>query len=547
MGQVTIQLGDLPKGREIEQWFVLAPRNAKKDVVSGEVLVRILYSQEMMGLASLGALSGAIGKRSGDSTLSSNSSAAPGSSIMSLTLNTARVIGEEEYSAMDDMRSGEIDLIMPALFAHSASLPCLQIGLPSFAKWATTASVTERIAILDTYRGSIFDLLVGSANEFKTDSVAVFYSLLAFSPLLRLAEAKPYFTSTIASLLAGSLQEPPKGLLGDDRLRHCSNCVIGLANACTSPMTTATGKEKDMIVDAQRKCVEIVVSSGALGVAISLLTPSPSPLNKLILTLVIKTLGSGGGANNNNNNNSSLAAARRIIHDNGFVSIVSKLLSVESDPVTLWIALDALSHYSSSDKIAPTGKNSSSPLTYLDEVYENASIFSSIARVAALDIEGAHGASIAAGVIYLLYALSPRISKPVEKQNGHIFPNLEESTIKLLHSSACASYAKFIPRNEQKPLIAERALALMQVFGVKEGAELQKKFSEAFPETLLFFFVSFAHFDSFLPSFKAHIDHLISWGSLSKDSIIDHIQRTRESDHVDEANRKVLANLLSLL
>ena len=590
MGQVVITLSELPKGRESEQWYKLTPRNSKKDVVSGEVLVRILHSVDsgggggggsgggipMLATASLGVggvgggvggLAGAAGKRLADIGGGNGGGSSPsllsgngGGSTGSLNVGSARVIGEEEYSAMDDMRSGEIDLILPAILAHSASLPCLQIGLPAFAKWATTASVAERIAILDKYKGVLFEMLVGSANEFKSDGVVVFYSLLSFGPLLRLAEAKPYFTSTIASLLAGSLQEPPTSLLEDDRVRHCANCVIALSNACTLP--TTTGKQNNAVTrkELKTKCAEILESSGALAVAVSLLTSSPSnPLNKLILALIIKV--------------AHYPPALRVLHDNGFVPNVSKLLIAENDPVTLWVALDALAHYASDEVLVP-GKNSASYAssssssfssaaqatssssssshngsltprsnpTYAEDLFSSPTLFASISRLASLDLQSIHGASLATGIIYLFNALSSLITS----QNSVKIGTLDTQLIKLLTHSAAAAYLKFIPKNEQKSLVLEYSLHLLEKFGDAEGPQTQQQIGARFSETLKLI-LEFSRFPSVISRSKSYIDKLISWHALSKEEIIDFIQRERESHDDLDNSRRVISDLLAQL
>lgn len=613
MGHLVITLADLPKGRETEQWYKLTARSSKKDVVSGEVLVRILYSVESFSMPSpslvnavamggsgggiAGGLAGAAGKRlaAEGGANGSTSAGGPGSLLLpngsggsssSLTspnsggsnsngASSARVIGEEEYSAMDDMRSGEIDLILPAIFAHSASLPCLQIGLPAFAKWATTASVAERVALIGQYKGGVFEMLVGSANEFKSDNVVVFYSLLAFGPFLRLTEAKPYFTSTIASLLAGSLQEPPQSLFGEDRARHCANCVIALANACTMPPAATTGlttKASIMRSELKMRCAEILVSSGALAVAVSLLTTSTgSSLNKLILTLIIKV--------------SHFTPALRTIHDNGFVSNVSKLLSLETDPVSLWLALDALSQYSA-DEFMVSGKGSSSSsgtsslagssnlvtassvssvsgtsprgsgaglilstTTYAQDVLAVATLPAALLRVASLDSlhSSIHGASIATSLIYLLKSLSTHITSA--NCSAKRFPSLAENPalLLLLSHSAAASYLKYIPKNEQKPLVAEYSLLLLEKFGDAEGAQTQKEIGALFTDTLKMI-LDFARFPSVVTRAKTYLEKTVAWGSLSKDAITDIIQRERESrEDPDQSIRRVISDLLAQL
>lgn len=612
MGHLVITLADLPKGRETEQWYKLTARSSKKDVVSGEVLVRILYSVESYSMPSpslvnavamggsgggiAGGLAGAAGKRMASDGGGSGTSTSPGpgslllpngsnggGSSSSLTSpsssnnnsNGARVIGEEEYAAMDDMRSGEIDLILPAILAHSASLPCLQIGLPAFAKWATTASVAERVALIEQYKGGLFEMLVGNAIEFKSDNVVVFYSLLAFGPFLRLTEAKPYFTSTIASLLAGSLQEPPQSLFGEDRARHCANCVIALSNACTMPPASTTGlstKQSILRSELKVRCAEILVSSGALAVAVSMLTSNPgSSLNKLILTLIIKV--------------SHFTPALRIIHDNGFVSNVSKLLNSDSDPVSLWLALDALSMYSV-DEFMVSGKGSASnsgtgalagssnlvtassvssvsgtsprgtgaglilsTTTYAQDVLAVTTLPSAIIRVASLDSlhKSIHGASIATSLIYLLKSLSTHITSANCTANK--FPSLaaNPALLLLVTHSAATSYLKFIPKNEQKPLVAEYSLLLLEKFGDAGGAQTQKEIGALFSETFKMI-LDFARFPSVVARAKTYLEKTVAWGSISKESITDIIQRERESrEDADQSIRRLISDLLAQL
>lgn len=637
MGHVSVTLSDLPKGRETEQWYKLTARSSKKDVVSGEVLVRILFSVESSmppSLASATALGGsfgspsvggvggglaaAAGKRMADMgtsspTLSSNGSGSSlNSNSMSLGSSSARVIGEEEYSAMDDMRSGEIDLILPAILAHAASLPCLQIGLPAFAKWATTASVAERVAILEQYKGGVFEMLVATANEFKADAVVVFYALLAFSPFLRIAEAKPYFTSTIASLLAGSLQEPPHSLVGEDRTRHCANCVVALANAATMPAAATKGlptKQSAMRSEMKTKCAEILVSSGALAVAVSLFSSSFSPaslstsfsslssppLNKLILGLIIKT--------------AHFPPALRIIHDNGFVANASKLLanSEKEDHTSLWLTLDALAQYASEEFMVhgksatasgsgPTSGTSSlsgssnvvtstsignnngitsggsgnsisinsanaiagtsprgtglilSNVTYAQDVLAVPSLFPSLSHLASIpSVSGANGglsgASIASGIIYLLKSVSSLINT----QNAAKFGVGQDAHfVTLLAYGAAASYTKFIPRNEQKSLVAEYSLLLLEKFGDAEGQQTQQQLTSHFADTLKMV-LDFARFPSVVARCKSYIEKIISWGVLSKEQITDIIQKERESHEDLDNSRKVISDLLAQL
>jgi hypothetical protein len=517
MGQVVIPIADLPRGRESESWYKLVPRNSKKDVVSGEVLIRILYSQETEKLNLGGMMVSSVSKRLGDP---SSTSISPSSSLPN--------IGEEEYSAMDDMRSGEIDLIMPALFKYAASLPCLQIGLPAFAKWATTASVSERIELLEKYQSTIFDFLIGSATEFKLDSVVVFYALHTFGPFLRLLEAKSYFTSTVASLLANSLQEPPASLLpGEDRDRHCANCLISLSNACTSNLKEIRNHpnsktEIDRALEATSKCQSIVVSSGALGVALSLLNSTDS-INKHILVLIIKI--------------SHNPTVKPIIQESGFVATVSNILSTVNDPTTLWLALDALAKYA---EPAETGKGSKPGDRFLQEVSKVGNLLTSLGRISLLGVTGLHGASIATGIVYLLLALSHKI-----QDGSWAAKSIDPQLIKLLTGGATTSYLACIPKGEHKPLLPEACFSLLTMLGNKEP-ELQKQFGSEF-SGLAPTIVEFSRFPSTLEASKLYIHELIKWSVISKDTVSEHIQKALQNSEYDESTKTAVSGFLEKL
>ena len=542
MGQVVIPLTDLPKGRETETWYKLVPRNPKKDVVSGDILIRILYLQETS--LQLSTAANSISKR-----LMENSS----SQGTSLASTTSAAISEEEYAAMDDMRTGEIDLMMPALIKSSSSLPCLQIGLPAFAKWATTSSVAERISILDKYQATLFDLLVNCATEFKYDSVAVFYALHAFGPFLRLFEAKQYFTSKVASLLANSLQSPPLSMGDEDRVRHCANCLISLANACTANLKELRNqKEKEpsvqkheeaekRTIEATEKCIKIVVSSGALGVALQMLNSNiisfkDITCTKHILALIIKIIPD--------------TAVQELMTDSSFLSDVSKLLSTATDPVVIWLALDMLARYAhsgipyqqqlslSASSISPgaaektsdsntTSKNASleidipvSPM--LDQVTKIEGLLESINRIAALDFPHAQGANVSTAIVYTLYTLSKNFASGTWSPKA-----LEPKILKMLIGTASSAYVAHIPAAERKSLLPERSFKLL-VMLAKLDPTLQKQLSEEFAPLTSHFLVRFYAFPSVLELAAAYIMQLHTWGVLMKEEAAEQVKKATE-------------------
>jgi hypothetical protein len=508
MGQVVIQIADLPKGRESESWYKLVARNSKKDVVSGEVLIRILYSQDTEKLNLGGMMGTSASKRMMDA-----GSPTPSSS------NALPNIGEEEYSAMDDMRSGEIDLIMPALFKYAASLPCLQIGLPCLAKWATTSSVAERIEFLEKHQASFFDFLIQSATEFKNDAVVVFYALHTFGPFLRLIEAKQYFTSTVASLLANSLQEPPSSLSPDDRARHCTNCLISLANACTSNLKELKNQNKsqaeiDRALAATAKCEQIVASSGALRVALSLLK-SNDTVTKHILALVIKMC--------------QTLSVKRLLQEFEFASTATSILMSSSDPTLIWLALDAIAKYT----LAPEGQAPSTVKDYLADVSKTEKLLPALARVASLEVFGIHSASVNTGIVYLLHALAHQYTNGVWEAK-----NIDSNLLKLLLSRAGATYTEFIPKAEQKPLLPERSLQLLCILG-KQAPELQNKFVEELPATIQYL-VHFWRFPSVLSAASTYIKMLIEANVITKASASDHILATLKNDDFDETAKNAI-------
>jgi hypothetical protein len=432
---------------------------------------------------------------------------------------------------MDDMRSGEIDLIMPALFQYAASTTCLQIGLPALAKWAATSSVTERIGFLSKYKETAFDLLVEVANQHKESPAIVFYALHAFGPFMRLLEAKPYFSNTIASLLATSMQNPPAGLSSEDSSRHCCNCLITLANVCTANLKEVKGeketskKETDKATEAVQKCEKIVVSSGALEVALSLMSNGApnNPITKHVLVLLIKLFSS--------------PTVKPIIQSSGFIAAVQTIISSWDDPVTLWLALDALSKYA-----APSGNGSSAEGgLYLLDVVKMDNLFGNLCRIASLRISGLHGASIDTSIIYLLYTISAYLNK----LPGYPFKTQEAQIVKNLPNSAPESYSSLIPKGEQKPMLPEKSLKLLSIFG-NADPEYQKIYAGAFPLTAKFI-IDFARFPSVLEEATQYIRTLGQWGVLSKEEATSHIQKALYVDEKNSAASKAIETFLAQL
>lgn len=527
MGQAVIQLSDLAKGVQSEQWYKLEPRAGKKDEVSGDILVRVVLVQESTALPLGGAMSAALSKRV------VAESAPPSLLAMALPSSPSpppATMSEDEYSAMDDLRSGEIDLIIPALFKYSASTMALQVGLPAFAKWATTASVAERISILEKHKGSVFELLLDSASQNKTDGVIVFYSLHALGPFMRLFEAKQYWTPAMATLLAESLRSPPASLSAEDRTRHCTNCLISLSNACTFNKSNKDSKiPPEAVQSSAERCEQVLLTTGALDVALSLLanaTPA-DPLTKHILALLIKL-------SHHQNCKSALS-------QQGFVKSAVNILSNWDDPVTLWLAIDALGKYatpaSSSDDSSKAQQDTNK---FAAEVLAVDKIWETLVKVSSRGIAGIHGASIDAGIVYLVFAISSSLKDSVPFSPK----NLNDSHIlKLITHLAASNYLANIPKAEQRPILPERCLKLISIVGGIDN-DSRKLLGTTFAQSSKWI-VEFGRFSSVLDEAAKCIKFLLQWGVLSKEDAVLFLQTAMKTAELDATTTKALEALIA--
>jgi len=94
------------------------------------------------------------------------------------------ITSNEEQSAQEDIRSGDIDLTTQALLKCSNSELIQSQGLTALFKWAATAQPKDRLIYLTkSYPqvGNMFDLLYKLTTKFQSVAVIQYYGLGAFT------------------------------------------------------------------------------------------------------------------------------------------------------------------------------------------------------------------------------------------------------------------------------------------------------------------------------------------------------------------------------
>eukprot|EP01122_Echinamoeba_exundans_P010523 TRINITY_DN395_c0_g2_i1.p1 TRINITY_DN395_c0_g2~~TRINITY_DN395_c0_g2_i1.p1 ORF type:complete len:577 (+),score=82.98 TRINITY_DN395_c0_g2_i1:1782-3512(+) len=334
-------------------------------------------------------------------------------------------VTEEERIGLEDARSGDIALVWDALLKHPTSATIQSTGLPNVFKWAATSSVQERVAFLLKHKGKVFEHLSKAATTFPLDPKTVFYSLGSFTFFSKLVEAKPMFSDDHAQLIIKQLQSPPKIFSDDDLSLHISNLLITLANFCTFKFDSQYSAE---VV----RCQEMMLQKGAISEALNCLKNYEK--NEVVRRSALSVL---------------LKAARsnvKVKDSFGKLGVADEMIRIcrRSKSVMLkWLAVDVLDTYARGDNrsYCESVLGISGCVKYLNGNFT--------------DAEGPHPASLCTATVYLLEALSASFSDSTRAEIA------EEKNMITGIVNSFISYRKSIPKQNQRPLLAERILDLL--------------------------------------------------------------------------------------